>query len=293
MLLQALCKRTAMPVALKIYFLDRIPGNTLHQIAREIQIQVNLAHRNILGLYGAFQDSKRLVLVLELAGRGDLHRLHTAMDRPLNEEQLRGAVLEPLLDALSYLHTRGICHRDIKPENLLYASDWALRVADFGVAINITEERAVTRAGTADYMAPEVERCPLKSAPADNKDDLSLAYSTAADVWSVGVLAYEMLVGFPPVLTAATKGGAGAPDSGRSGATPQLSFPASVSAAARDFITSALALRPEDRPTVQQLRAHPWMTGAAGAQGTGTRASITRVSPSQGHAAPTEGTRHE
>ncbi|EFJ51232.1 hypothetical protein VOLCADRAFT_127407 [Volvox carteri f. nagariensis] len=244
----ATCKLTGLPVALKVYFLSRTPHNVLHQVAREIQIHLGLHHKNVLDLYGAFQDSKRLVLVTELAMRGDLFALKSAMDRPMSEEQLRYVVLVPLLDALSYLHGKGICHRDIKPENLLITADWGLRLADFGVSINLTEERAVTRAGTGEW-APEVDRCPLKTCPEDNKDDMLLAYTTAADVWSVGVLVYELLVGFPPILLG--KGG--------------LKFPASVSAGARDFIISALAHLPEERPTVRQLRCHPWMLAAGAA----------------------------
>eukprot|EP00882_Tetradesmus_deserticola_P013256 GHRQ01014060.1.p1 GENE.GHRQ01014060.1~~GHRQ01014060.1.p1 ORF type:complete len:156 (+),score=46.17 GHRQ01014060.1:721-1188(+) len=61
--------------------------------------------------------------------------------------------------ALQYLHTRAIIHRDIKPENILFANKGScLKLADFGLAIDLREERAVTRAGTLDYMAPEVRR---------------------------------------------------------------------------------------------------------------------------------------
>ncbi|KAG2499661.1 hypothetical protein HYH03_002598 [Edaphochlamys debaryana] len=250
---KATCKYSGMPVALKVYFLSRIPVNTLHQVVREISIHVGLGHPSVLGLYAAFQDSKRLVLVTELAARGDLYNIHCTLQRCMSEEQLRALVLAPLLDALSYLHARGICHRDIKPENLLFTADWGLRLADFGVSINLFEERAVTRAGTADYMAPEVERCPLKARPSDNKGNAGIAYTTAADVWSVGVLAYELLVGFPPVVT--TSAGAGVQGFDNA----HLSFPASVSTAARDFIASALAPYPEDRPTARELKAHPWL----------------------------------
>ncbi|GFR47792.1 hypothetical protein Agub_g9299, partial [Astrephomene gubernaculifera] len=193
-------------------------------------------------------------------------------------------VMGPFLEALSYLHSRGICHRDIKPENILFTSDWRLKLADFGVSIDLHQERAVTRAGTLDYMAPEVERCPLKAQPQDNKDDPSLSYTTAADVWAVGVLAYELLVGFPPFVAdpAATATAAAAaaahhhhhPQAGTAAAAASflaanatcksLSFPASTSSAARDFIRRALAERPEDRPTAQQLLQHPWLRRAAG-----------------------------
>ncbi|KAG2499662.1 hypothetical protein HYH03_002599 [Edaphochlamys debaryana] len=259
---QARCLLSGLPVALKIYFKQRVPDNVVHQVMREVAIHLQASSaRNALQLYAAFQTEELLVLVMELAPRGSLEAVcqqGTPSGR-LSEEQLRALVLAPLLDALSYLHARGICHRDIKPENLLFTADWGLRLADFGVSINLLHERAVTRAGTADYMAPEVERCPLKARPSDNKDNAGIAYTTAADVWSVGVLAYELLVGFPPVVT--TSAGAGVQGFDNA----HLSFPASVSAAARDFISWALALRPEERPTVHQLKSHPWLKAATAA----------------------------
>ncbi|KAG2491819.1 hypothetical protein HYH03_009776 [Edaphochlamys debaryana] len=270
----ASCLRSGMPVALKVYFLSRVPPNAMHMVAREITIHAELAHKHVLTLYGAFQEEGRLVLVQEFAARGDLYGIHRAMRRRMTEEQLTELVLAPFLDALSYLHTRGVCHRDIKPENILLTQDWRLLVADFGVSINLNQERAVTRAGTLDYMAPEVERCPIKYLPQDNKNNPSLAYTTAVDIWAVGVLAYELLVGFPPFVADNSAGGAAGqpqasgPDSAGAAflaahATRKtLSFPASVSETARDFISAALAERPEERPTAQALMQHAWLKKA-------------------------------
>ncbi|GLC55677.1 hypothetical protein PLESTB_001013600 [Pleodorina starrii] len=262
------CLRSGLPVALKVYFKTRVPTNVVHMVMREMDIHVQASeHRNVLKLYGVFQTEDVAVLVMELAARGSLSNIcQSVSGGRLNEAQVRQTILEPLLDALSYLHGKGVCHRDIKPENLLFTSDWGFRLADFGVSINLTEERAVTRAGTADYMAPEVERCPLKVHPDENKHDETLSYTTAADVWSVGVLAYELLVGFPPVVASGGRS-TGSHRHGRS----HLSFPASVSAGARDFITWALAELPEERPTVRQLRCHSWMGFGAGAGGDAVR----------------------
>lgn len=67
----------------------------------------------------------------------------------------------PCIPSPQYLHTRAIIHRDIKPENILFANNGScLKLADFGLAIDLREERAVTRAGTLDYMSPEVRPLP-------------------------------------------------------------------------------------------------------------------------------------
>ncbi|KXZ55319.1 hypothetical protein GPECTOR_3g452 [Gonium pectorale] len=138
-----------MRVMLKVYDLQRVPENAVHTIVREIRIHTELVHPNILALYGVFEEHERAVLVLESAARGDLFRIHRELPGCRMNE--RALVLVPLLEALAYLHSSGICHRDIK--------------------------------------APEVCRCPLKAGPHDNKDVPGLVYSTAADVWSVGILA--------------------------------------------------------------------------------------------------------
>ncbi|GIL86093.1 hypothetical protein Vretimale_13883 [Volvox reticuliferus] len=201
---QATCLHSFHLVALKVYFMSRVPANAYHMLAREIAIHSELDHPNIIKLYGAFQEADRLVIVQEFAPRRDLyaliHRGYGSSSRSsrMGNEQVHDLVMAPLLDALAYLHSRGICHRDIKPENIFFDMEWKLKLGDFGVSINLREERAVTRAGTLDYMAPEVLRCPLKSRMDENKDDISLAYTTAVDVWAVGVLAYELLTGILP-----------------------------------------------------------------------------------------------
>ncbi|KAG2434206.1 hypothetical protein HXX76_007932 [Chlamydomonas incerta] len=264
---QATCLRSGLPVALKVYFLNKVPPNAMHMIAREITIHADVAHKHIAMLYGAFQEEGRLVLVQEYAARGDLYGIYRALRRRMTEEQVTELVMVPFLEALSYLHSRGVCHRDVKPENLLYTQDWKLLIADFGVSINLNQERAVTRAGTLDYMAPEVERCPIKYQPQDNKNVPGLAYTTAVDIWATGVLAYELLVGFPPFVTdnngqlQAPQAGAGAEFLAQC-TRKTLSFPASMSSAAREFIGWALAEDPQERPTSVELLNHSWLRRA-------------------------------
>ncbi|KAG2434188.1 hypothetical protein HXX76_007914 [Chlamydomonas incerta] len=269
---KATCLHSGVAVALKVYFLNRLPVNVVHMLKREIEIHSQLVHKHVARLYGAFlDDSQRVVLVQEYAARGDLFHVMQRLGGRMPPEHVAELVLRPFLEALSYLHSRGICHRDIKPENVLFTTDWRLLVADFGVSINLHHERAVTRAGTEGYMAPEVERCPLKADPQENKDKPQLAYSTAVDIWAVGCMAYELMVGFPPAIARqqdardAAAGSIGGFVANEMTAAA-LHFPASIPQPARDFVMAALSADPAERPTAAQLLQHLWLLQAAAAQ---------------------------
>ncbi|GLI68340.1 hypothetical protein VaNZ11_012742 [Volvox africanus] len=268
---KATCRRSGMPVALKVYFLERVPTNVVHMLKREIEIHIQLLHRHVVRLYAAFLDEgDRVVLVQEYAAQGDLYGVLQRMGGRMPIEQVANGVMRPFLEALAYMHSRGICHRDIKPENIFFTQSWRLLVADYGVSIDLNHERAVTRAGTEGYMAPEVERCPLKTEPHENKDSPKYAYSTAVDIWAVGVLAYELMVGFPPVVMSAGPGNPvatlGVSDDNSVNVfvrshmnAASLHFPASVPDVARAFVLAALASDPQERPTAAQLLQHPWL----------------------------------
>ncbi|KAG2423222.1 hypothetical protein HXX76_015479 [Chlamydomonas incerta] len=282
---KAVCLKSGQDVVLKAYCLPSLTPFLTHQALREVHVHKRLSHPHIVQLIGAFREGDFLVLVQEYVRGGSLDRarrklppaghqqgagaaggpggaggaLGAAAGRPrLSESQALHLVLLPLLRALAYLHAQGIVHRDIKPENLLFTPDWRLKLCDFGVSVCLAEERAVTRTGSRDYMAPEVTTCPLKRTPADNKDSPAMAYTPAVDVWSLGVLAYELLVGFTPFPGGPPKVGPAA----AAGAVPPLAFPGGVSAAARGFVESCLRLHAGDRPTVQQLLQHAWVRAA-------------------------------
>lgn len=89
------------------------------------------------------------------------------------------------MQALSYLHAKHIAHRDIKPANIFFSADYALKLADFGVAIDLASEAAVTQVGTKPYLAPEVRRTPLKRTAEENKSVQELQYNMSVDIWCV------------------------------------------------------------------------------------------------------------
>lgn len=251
---QATCKRSLEQVALKVYHMENLCELNHFQVYREIRVHAALRHQNIIHLYAAFQEGTDVVLVQEYAEGGDLYRLLHKNGGRLSERQAVEMVLHPFLLSLHYLHTRGIMHRDIKPENVLFTDQRVLKLADFGLAIDLNEERAVTRAGTLDYMAPEVLRCPPKNLPQENKEKSNLYYNNSVDAWAVGVFAYELVVGFPPFA------GDTQLDSVNNimhQATPE--FPEKMSELAKLFITQALKKHPGDRPTVMEMLHHPWI----------------------------------
>ncbi len=100
-----------------------------------------------------------MVLVQEWAARGDLLNFAHQQGGRLSERQAVSLVLQPFMLALAYLHSRGVAHRDIKPENIMFAEDLTLKVGDFGLAIDLREERAVTRAGGGARLAAAGADC--------------------------------------------------------------------------------------------------------------------------------------
>ena len=167
----------------------------IKQLREEVEIQSRLRHPGVLALHGYFHDEKRVYLVLELAGGGELYkRLQKAKTFP---EAQTARYIGQLARALAFCHEHSVIHRDIKPENLLLDDQDNLKIADFGWS-TVSKNKRRTFCGTLDYLAPEM---------------LTDTYDARVDVWSLGVLMYECLVGKPPY---------GQQDSNRRHATPLI-----------------------------------------------------------------------
>ncbi|MCJ1398325.1 spindle assembly checkpoint kinase [Xylographa trunciseda] len=161
-------------------------GKVEKQVRREIEIQSNLRHPNILRLYGHFHDSKRVFLILEFAGRGELYK-HLRKENRFPEWKAAQYIAQ-MAAALKYLHKKHVMHRDIKPENILVGIHGEIKISDFGWSVHAPNNRRNTMCGTLDYLPPEM----LKPGTQDN------FYTQAVDLWSLGVLTYEFLVGEAP-----------------------------------------------------------------------------------------------
>jgi aurora kinase len=161
-------------------------GKVEKQVRREIEIQSNLAHPNILRLFGHFHDSKRIFLILEFAGKGELYK-HLRREQRFPEWKAASYVAQ-MCAALKYLHKKHVIHRDIKPENILVGIHGEIKISDFGWSVHAPNNRRNTMCGTLDYLPPEM----LKPGKDENW------YNEKVDLWSLGVLTYEFLVGEAP-----------------------------------------------------------------------------------------------
>jgi outer membrane protein assembly factor BamB len=167
------------PRALKVPY-DQSPDKT-SRLAAEARTQAQLTHPHICQVYDTDQAGGTFFIVMEYASGGSLRR--ALAEGPIGLERAL-EWFSQAAQALSCAHGRGVVHRDLKPDNLLLSDEGALKVADFGLAriLKPTEE-ARTRAGTFQYMAPE---------------QMKGQATFLSDLWSLGVVFYEILSGRPP-----------------------------------------------------------------------------------------------
>lgn len=205
---------------------------------REIEIQRNLVHPNISRLYGFFFDDTNVYLILEYALHGELYQLLKTHRR--FDDITASNYTYQVASALQYLHSKGIIHRDIKPENILLASDKIVKLSDFGWSVKTRlPDKRLTICGTLDYLPPEMVE--------------SKEHDFSVDIWLLGVLCYEFLVGRPPfeeVDKNATY---------KRIARVDLHIPSFVEADAADLIHRLLQKDPKKRMPLSDVETHPWI----------------------------------
>ncbi|XP_068567836.1 aurora kinase A isoform X2 [Cebidichthys violaceus] len=231
-------------LALKVLFKKQLEkAGVEHQLRREVEIQSHLRHPNILRLYGYFHDSSRVYLILEFAPKGELY---SELQRCGCFPEARSATyIMELADALNYCHSKKVIHRDIKPENLLLGASGELKIADFGWSVHTPSSRRSTLCGTLDYLPPEM----IEGKTHDEKVDL----------WSLGVLCYEFLVGKPPFETKSHE------ETYRKISRVEYTYPAqaNIGAGAKDLVARLLKHNPMHRLPIQGVLSHPWVVESA------------------------------
>jgi len=168
--------------ALKVYRKSEISTNVkILRLMSEIEILRVVKHPFILPLKATFQDPRRMYLMFEFCQGGELF-YHLRNYCTFKEEFVRFYLAEVVL-ALGYLHEYGIVHRSIRPESVLFSPSGHVRLIGFDYAKRV-EDRTFTFCGAPDYVAPEMLT--------DN------GYAHSVDWWALGVMAFEMMYGYPP-----------------------------------------------------------------------------------------------
>lgn len=239
-------KSTGEAVAIK--FIEKkfvVEPNERKCLTREIEIMKKVNHPNVLHLIDIFETDTHLCMVLELVTGGEL--FYKIVNRGSYSEHDAANIVRQLVTGVEYLHREGVAHRDLKPENLLCNGDgdaMVIKIADFGLSKIFSNDTLQTSCGTPDYAAPEVLQ-------------MDGAYGMEVDMWSVGVITYVLLCGYPPFY---------AEDHGelfKLILAAQYDFPEDewkhISNDAKDFIRHLLVVDPKLRLTAQQCLQHPWL----------------------------------
>ncbi|KYR01465.1 protein kinase 1 [Tieghemostelium lacteum] len=212
----------------------------------EVNVLSKVKHTNIISIVDKFETQKNLYLVLELVTGGEL--FDKIVENTKFSENICRFILKQLCDAVAYLHSKDIAHRDLKPENILLASpdSFVIKISDFGLSRALDEGMYMqTMCGTPQYVAPEVLQ--TKS-----------GYSKAVDLWSVGVIMYILLCGFPPFGDPNDKNFFNKIKMGG------FSFPSPywdpISDEAKDLIKNLIKVNPIERFTIEQTLSHPWFS---------------------------------
>merc|ERR1711935_1020469 len=216
-------------------------------LENEIRVLKRLDHKNVVKLLEAYESRTCVYLVMELVTGGEL--FDRIVEKGSYSEKDAADLIKQVLSAVAYMHEEGVVHRDLKPENLLYYSPDAeskIMISDFGLSKMEESGVMATACGTPGYVAPEV----LAQKP----------YGKAVDVWSIGVISYILLCGYPPfydendanLFAQILKG--------------EFEFDSpywdDISEEAKDFIRSLMCVNVENRLSCDGALSHSWITGA-------------------------------
>jgi len=246
---QATHKPTGSQHAVKVINKKDLGKDYEKNLKMEVDILKKVNHPNIIALKELFDTQDKLFLVMELVTGGEL--FDKIVEKGSYTESEAVQLVRKIVSAVEYLHNIGIVHRDLKPENLLLkkaGDDLEIAIADFGLSKIIGQQVMMqTACGTPSYVAPEVLN--------------ASGYGKEVDMWSIGVITYILLCGFPPFY------GDTVPEIFEQIMEANFDYPdeywGQVSKEAKDFINKLLVVDSEKRLTAAAALKHPWLAGGS------------------------------
>ncbi|KAF4315546.1 hypothetical protein BBO99_00008470 [Phytophthora kernoviae] len=259
-------RETRKQVAVKCIAKTSLGVQDVHSMKQEVEVMSGLNHPNIVPLLDYFEEDRYYYIVTPLCTGGEL--FDDLVKRKSYTEEDARVLMRKLVSAIDYLHSRGIVHRDLKPENILLktsAPGAEVMIADFGFARSMNGSRRGTACGTPGYVAPEV----VQGEP----------YGSEVDCWSLGVILFILLCGYPPfpganhaiVLDKVVKAEYGF----------ESPYWDEVSDEAKDLVSDLLTVDRQKRLDASGILAHPWMdptraSAVSNTDGDESRKRITR-----------------
>ena len=210
--------------------------------AREVDMMYKIRHPNIVRLYTHFEDDTNCYIALEYIKKGNLYSYTQSMPNKVLDAATTANFVVDLISSLYYLHNMNppIIHRDIKPENLLVGDNGHLKLTDFGGS-NYLEGGNVryTTCGTQIYHSPEML--------------LKKGYDTGVDIWAIGILIFELMVGRPPFKSDAQH------SMEDNIVNLRINWPNTMNLLAKNLISKLLKLEPEQRLTLKEILEHQFI----------------------------------
>ncbi|PWN23846.1 Pkinase-domain-containing protein [Microstroma glucosiphilum] len=239
---------TGNAVALKVVNLDT-PDDDVSDIQKEVAVLSQLREaesKNVVRYWGCWLKGPELWIVMDYAEGGSIRTLMRG--GPIVEQHAVVIVRETLI-ALAYLHKSGIIHRDIKAANILLTNAGKILLCDFGVAASLVSSasKRTTFVGTPYWMAPEVITT-------------GKSYDQSADIWSLGITIYEMVMGNPPLAEIEQMRAIMLIPKNK---PPRLPLEGKFSPLMRDFVATCLNEEAKERPNAEELSKHKWIKGSA------------------------------
>ena len=213
--------------------------NLISQLNLEIKIMYKVHHPHLMQLINHYEDDNNFFMIMPYASRGQLYTLLRKSTR--FDQKTTAQFLRETISAVKYLHEHHVIHRDIKPENILLDHNYRVKLSDFGWS-NFCEEneKRKTFCGTPEYLSPEM----VKKVPHDYR----------VDIWSLGVLLFECLAGYPPFT------GQSEEELFKNIRQLKIHWPIDFPPLAKNLVTKILKLNPKERPSLDEILKHSWFT---------------------------------